>query len=139
MPAIGNITINDGMPTPVARTFGPSGIDSNEVAGYADRAGGIPIGYGVITILLRKPSDLQRGVYKATVKLLLPTLEQTSASTATGIQPAPTVAYTTAMHADFLLPSRSTTQERKNLRVLGMNLFNHATLTAVIENLESVY
>jgi hypothetical protein len=137
MPAIGNIVINDGAATPVAHTFSPVGVEG-VVATHADRSAGIPVGYGNIAISLRKPAS-GSGVYKASIKILVPTLEQTSPSTATGIQPAPTVAYTTAMHLDFLLPARSSLQNRKDILAYAKNLLSHATVVSVVENLENVY
>lgn len=139
MPAFGTITVNDGATTPVAHNFAPVEINSNGVAEYADRSGGIPVGYGIISIGLRKPNSKGNGVYKASVKVLIPTLEQTSPSTATGIQPAPTVAFTTAVHMDFLLPSRSVLQERKNILAYAKNALAHSTVSSVIQDLENVY
>lgn len=138
MPAIGNLTINDGAATPVAHTFAPVGVDGS-LATYADRVGGIPVGYGKITVNLREPSNGASGVYKATVKILVPTLEQTSPSTATGIQPAPTVAFTTAVHMDFLLPARSSQQNRKDALAYAKNLLANAVVDNVVTNLENVY
>jgi hypothetical protein len=137
MPAFGNVVINDGQGTPAAHTFAPVAIEGT-VANYADRAGGIPVGYGLLSIGLRNPPN-GNGVYKAAVKVLIPTLEQSSPSTSTGIQPAPTVAYTTAIHMDFLLPARSSLQERKNILAYAKNALAHATVSAVVENLENVY
>jgi hypothetical protein len=54
-------------------------------------------------------------VYKVIVKLLQPTLEQTSPSTATGIQPAPTKAYDCTYVGEWMLPERSTLAERQAL------------------------
>lgn len=138
MPAIGNITINDGATTPVAHTFAPVGVDGS-LAEYADRAGGIPVGYGKITISVRGPQNAVSGVYKVQVKVLVPTLDVTSPSTSSGIQPAPTVAYTTACMMDFLLPSRSSLQNRKDVLAYVKNLLGNTVITSVVENLESVY
>lgn len=138
MPALGNVVINDGATTPVAHTFSPVGIDGN-AANFADRSGGIPVGYGKLTIALREPTNGGNGVYKASVKILIPTLEQTSPSTATGIQPAPTVAYTTTAHLDILMPARSSLQNRKDILAYVKNVLANATLVSVVENLENVY
>jgi hypothetical protein len=68
-------------------------------------------------------------VYKVTVKVVLPTLEQTSASTATGIQPAPTKAYDCTGIMEFLLPERSALWERDALFDTMVSLFA-TTITA---------
>jgi hypothetical protein len=71
---------------------------------------------------VRPPTKASR-VYKVTVKLVLPTLEQTSASTMTGIQPAPTKAYDCACIMEFFLPERSTLLERQTLFSRVASLF----------------
>lgn len=140
MPAIGNVTINDGATTPVAHTFGPAGIDANGVAKFADRSGGIPVGYLTVDISLRSPSpkSLEK-MYLVTARTVTPVLEVTSPSTSTGIQPAPTVAYKLIAETKYWMPERSTLQNRKDLRALHKNLLADASMTAVVENLESIY
>lgn len=137
MPAIGNIVINDGAGTPVAHTFGPVTIDGT-VAKYADRVGGIPVGYPVIWVDAREPKS-GSALWKSTMTIMVPTLEQTSPSTASGIQPAPTVAYFHTTKIDWLFPVRGTLQERKNQRSFTVNLLAHATVISVLENMEAVY
>ena len=139
MPAIGNVVINDGATTPVAHIFAPAGISGN-VASLADRSGGIPVGYFTLDISLRPPSSQSlEKMYLATFRIKTPILEQTSASTATGIQPAPTVGYTPIAELKFWLPERSSLQNRKDLRLFVKNLLADAVVTAVVDNLESVY
>lgn len=139
MPAIGNVVINDGATTPLAHTYAPAGI-SGPIAYYADRSSGIPVGYFTMDISLRPPSAQSvEKMYLATFRIKTPILEQTSPSTATGIQPAPTVGYTPICEMKFWLPERSTLQNRKDLRAFAKNLLADAVVTAVVENLESVY
>lgn len=138
MPAIGNLVINDGATTPVAHTFGPVGIEG-KTATFADRIGGVPVGYGKVSLSIREPTNGSSGVFKVGIKILIPTLEQTSASTATGIQPAPTVAYVTAAHLDLLMPARGTLQNRKDILAYVKNALSNASVVSVVENLEAVY
>lgn len=139
MPAIGNLTINDGAATPVAHTFAPVGI-SGIVASYADRSGGIPVGYPTVDVSLRAPSNQSREkMYLATLRVNYPILEVTSPSTGTGIQPAPTVSYKMIAELKCWLPERSTLQNRKDLRAFIKNLMNDAVTTALVETLENVY
>lgn len=139
MSAIANIVLNDGLATPVAHTFAPVTIDQNGVAKWADRSGGISVGFPVISYGLKNPSTGSRS-YKLTAKVIYPVLEQTSPSTATGIQPAPTVAYNLIANVELVLPERSTLADRKNLIAFVRNyLANAAVITAGVENYESVY
>lgn len=138
MTAIAAITLNDGQATPVAHTFSPVDI-KNGVASWADRSGGIAIGFPVISFSNRIPTKGSPS-FKMTAKVVLPVLEQTSASTATGIQPAPTVAYNLIAQVDLVLPQRCTLANRKDLIAYVRNyLANAAVITAAVENFEAVY
>lgn len=137
MPAIGNITINDGAATPIAHTFTPSGI-TGEVARYHDRSGGISVGFPAISISSVTPSKTSR-LYKARVKVVLPVLENTSGSASNGFTPAPTKAYDLMADMTFILPERSVKQNRKDLLAFVKNLLAQPVITSVIEDNEVVY
>ncbi|DAD52620.1 coat protein [ssRNA phage SRR6960551_10] len=145
MPALATLTINDGQATPVAHSFTPLSIDSGGVATFIDRTGGIPIGFCKLDLSLRQPPAAKTGqnssgrVYKATLRLFVPTLEQTSASTSTGIQPAPTKAFDHMATVQFFLPERGTTQNRKDLLALVTNALSDATIETVVTELEPFY
>lgn len=138
MSAIASMTINDGAATPVAHTFAPITIDALGVAKWADRVGGIALGFPVISELVRVPTKDSRN-YRVTAKVVLPVLEVTSPSTATGIQPAPTLAYNLIGTVEMVLPERSSLAERKNLSAFLKNFLANANFTNAVENFESVY
>lgn len=138
MPAIAAITINDGAATPVARTFGPIKVDAAQIAKYQDKSGGVPVGYPTITLQVREPNK-QTKSYRAVGKVVFPVLEQTSASTATGIQPAPIVAYNLLFNFDFTLPERSSLQDRKHIKALAQNLISNALMTTLVEGTEGIW
>lgn len=137
MPAIGNIVINDGASTPVAHTFAPVTI-LGTMASYADRSSGISVGYPTITASLTAPSKTSR-LYKARLKVVFPVLETISNSTMSGIAPAPTKAYDLTADMTFLMPERSTLQDRKDILALAKNLLANAVTTALVENNETIY
>jgi len=139
MTAIAALTLNDGLASPTAHTFSPVNIDQAGVARWADRSGGIALGYPVVSFSNKVPTKGSRN-YRMTAKVVVPVMEQTSASTATGIQPAPTKAYDLIFNSEFVLPERSTLQQRKDLLAFAKNYLANATvITAAIENFESVY
>lgn len=138
MTAFAALIINDAATTPVARTFAPVKIDALGVAKFAERSGGIPVGYPVITLSLREPNKQSRN-YRILGKVVLPILEQTSASTATGIQPAPSVAYNCLGTFDLSLPERCTLQNRKDLSAFIRGLMAHAVVTALVNDLDTIY
>lgn len=146
MPTIANITINDGLATPVAHTFKPVNIDAQDVSHYEDMVSGIPLGYGRLSISLRRPStslapgaNSRLAVFRCKMKLEIPTLEVTSPSTGSGIQAAPTVSHTTLFTGEFVLPARGTLQERKDILAYAKNLLSNAIATDVAVNLENLY
>lgn len=139
MSAIATMTLNDGKATPVAHTFAPVNVDAAGVAKWADRSGGIALGYPVVTQMLKPPATNGARNYKLTAKIVLPTLELTSPSTATGIQPAPTKAYDLMFNCELVLPERCTLAERKDLAAYAKNFFASAGFVAAIENFEFVY
>lgn len=104
----------------VDSTLNPEGISPQGVAKWVNRSItttnplGVAIGYPAFTMAVRPPTKDSR-VFKVTAKLVLPTLEQTSPSTMTGIQPAPTKAYDCTCIMEFMLPERSTLLERQTL------------------------
>lgn len=138
MSAFASITINDGATTPVARVFSPVRIDNNGVAKLEDRSGGTAIGFPVLTLSLREPTKASRN-YKFMAKIVLPTLEVTAPSTATGIQPAPTKAYDHLATCEFVLPERGTDAERKNILALLANAIQNINVQNAVKTFEAVY
>jgi len=138
MTAFAALTINDGAATPAAHTFSPVKIYPDGVAKYADKVGGIPVGFPVVSLQIREPNK-QSKAYRVFGKVQLPVLEQTSASTSTGIQPAPTVAYNLFGNFDFTLPERSSKLERSHILAYTANAMAQAVVTAMVKDLDDVY
>lgn len=146
MPALASFVINDGATTPVAHTFYPTGPDDNGVNYFVDRSSGIAIGFPSVSLDLRQPRPAAAGteskasrVYRAKFKVTMPVLEVTSPNTGTGIQPAPTKAYDLVANLEFILPERSTLQNRKDILAYARNLLAHANATSLVQDLESIY
>lgn len=104
------------------RTFDPEGFKLPGVARWVDRQGGIPVGYPSVELSVRRPINGSK-VFRVTLVIILPTLEQTSASTASGIQPAPTKAYEHLCKMEFLLPERGAAWERRAIFDLAHSMF----------------
>jgi len=145
MPARANIVVNDGKATPVAHTFNPS--EDGDVDLFEDQSGGIAIGYPMIMVRFRRPlapsngqsSDAKNRVYRIQLNISWPVLEVTSASTGTGIQPAPTVAYVLRSNQEWLIPERSALADRKDLRAIVYNTLNNADIKKVLEEQEAFW
>jgi hypothetical protein len=142
MTAIAALTIADGQATPVNHTFSPVSIDSAGVARWADRSGGIALGFPQLTALTKAPSTAKGASrsYRHSFKVVIPVLEATSPSTATGIQPAPTKAYDLVFNGEFVLPERSTLAQRNDLLAYVKNFIaNAGVIPQAVQNFETVY
>lgn len=118
---LGTVVKSTSATVGVDKTFDPEGFILPGVARWVDRSidatynpTGVAIGYPAYTLQVRKPTKTSR-MYRVTAKLYLPILEQTSPSTATGIQPGPTLAYSLQSITEFMIPERSTAAERARL------------------------
>lgn len=144
MPALGNVVINDGASTPVARTFVPANKDDNGFQCWFEKTATSAIGFWKLMERLSFPTpggkvSSSDRVYRAVFQVNTPVMEVTAPTTGTGIQPAPTMSYLPSVKIEFVLPERSTVQDRKHLRLLIRNMLDHANAVAAIDNLEPVY
>lgn len=134
MPAIGNIALQDAATTPVTHTFNPSSV-KGDVASYANQAPLLPIGYELIGATLTDPAG-KSTVYRVNVRLRMPVLKTT---TDTGGNSTTTVDYFTDVSCDFLLPQRSTLQNRKDVRKMFASLLADPQIVGMVENLQHIY
>lgn len=143
MPQVAPIVINDGASTPVAHTFSPIGKDEKGVFWFeqtspapASVLGAKRIGYKQARVY--NSQKQLTGTTKCVYTLMIPTLETISNSSA-GILPPPTLAYTEKGRVEFELAERSSAQERKDTRVLFMNLLGHAMAIANLDTMLPSY
>lgn len=134
MSQVSNIVINDGATTPVAHTFSPSRVAPDLVT-YQDRSAGVVAGFNILTIGTRF-ADKKNGAQKVTVRIALPTLAVTAPTTTTGIQPVPTAAYECFANIEFVLPSPSSVQNRKDLLAFVKNSIAHAVIQSAVVDLD---
>lgn len=138
MAAIGNLTLTDAAATPVNHTYYPQPDVMSNLARWVDRGGGIALGYPTATLSFRMPTKSSRA-FKVSAKLVVPTLEVTSPSTSTGIQPQPTLAYNHIAMAEWVLPERGSLQERKDLNALFKDFLGDTVITNAVELNDPVY
>lgn len=141
MSAIAPLVANDGKTTPIAHTFTPIKIDG-DTAIFADKSASYAVGFNRLDVTVRPPvmsTPMSKRAYRVSFKLWLPTLEVTSPSTGTGIQPAPTKAYELFAETTFLVPERASKIERTDLFVLHYNLMNLTAVKAAIIDLEGFW
>ncbi len=136
MPQNSSLTIKDGAATPVDHVFLPSKIDANNIAFFNERAAnGIPVGQPTITWQVRAPSN-GSVTYKLSGKLTVPkaiTTTDTSGKTVTSVD------YINLANVELVVSTRSTQQERKDLRVMLSNLLVNTAIAGSSDNLESFW
>lgn len=127
MATIADIILNDGAATPVAHTFKVKMNDAG-VSRFEDRSAGIPVGYGILIVQTEETTNVR----KVTLELRCPTLEAVAGANSAGFTPAAQVAYTTRVKAEFFLPQRGTTAERKNILAFLSNGLSNTTIESII-------
>lgn len=143
--AAANIVLADAQATPVNHTFVPLGPDRDGVFWFEDQSQASPIGYWRISYQLKRPpvgsagqNSAQR-TYRAVVGLHEPILENVTNNTVSGIAPAPTIAYAPRCFTEYVMPERSSTQNRKDLRKMNANLQAESQLISLVESLVTPY
>lgn len=136
MPAIGQITIYDGQATPVAHVFNPI---QTSPAVFKENSAGLPqIGEPEIIAT----SKLARGadaVNRVKLTLRLPYLEETSGATSGGYVAPPKLAFHDQVTVEFLMPVRSDSSQRKDLRVMLIDLLGEAQVVNMVDDLATLY
>lgn len=135
MAIIAAIVVNDGASTPAPHTFNP--VATSPKAMYREGISNLPlVGQGQVMIGTGVPGA---AVQRVKLTLALPALETATGANSDGYTAAPKVAYTNTVQVEFLLPSRGTAQQRKDLRVMLSNLLLNAQVVDSVDNLNAPY
>ncbi len=143
--AAANIVLADALATPVNHTFVPLGPDRDGIFWFEDQSQASPIGYWRISYQLKRPAPGQAGssssnrTYRAVIGLHEPVLETVSNNTVSGIAPSPTISYAPRCFTEYVMPERSSLQNRKDLRKMNFNLQNESQLVSLVETLVTPY
>lgn len=143
MPAASNVVINDGATTPVAHTFQPIGKDPKGVLLYEQSlpATSTPLEAKKLGYRQQRGTGAGmkvNGIGKVVYTVVLPRAEVLS-NNSNGFLPAPTLAYELKARIELDLPERSTAQERKDLRVLAINLLSSTAGIGPVDTLAPIY
>lgn len=135
-----NIVLADAQATPVAHTFVPVG-KIGDVFWFEDQSVANAIGYWKISVQGTRPpaptsgSSSKDRTFRVKIGLHEPVLETLSNSTVSGILPAPTVSYVPRSFMEFVMPERSSLQNRKDLRKMASLLLADTQVISVVETL----
>lgn len=139
-----NIVLADALLTPVNHTFIPLGPDSLGVWWYEDQSQISPVGYWRVSIQMVRAKNPAQGasaadrIARVKVSLHEPVLE-TLSNAANGLTPAPVVAFVTRSNHEFILPERSSLQNRKDHRKMAAALLQDPQVIAAVETLNGPY
>lgn len=126
------LTLTDAAGTPVNRSY-PLVQTSPDLSIWRDYTtnGGVPAGAGSASLSLKENAN---GTVRLSGKLVLPTMEAISGQTSAGFAATPTKAYECLGSFDLVFPSRSSLQNRKDLKAMFIDLMGDAVVTAAVEN-----
>jgi len=131
------ITLTDAATTPVNRSYLPI-QNGGTILTWIDRTQGVVAGQNRLTLSQKSPKK-GSPTYNCSWKLEAPILAQTSPSTATGIQPVPTVDHTNLATMAFVCHERATDQERNDLLTQMRDLIDEAIVTNQVKNLDLIW
>lgn len=144
MSAVANIVLNDAQATPVAHIFIPIGPDTNGAWWWEDQSTSSSIGFNRISMHLKRAPNPAAGsnagarMNRVSVGFHTPVLESLGTTDA-GLTPPPTIAYVNRCNVEFILPDRSSLQDRKDLRKYIDFLMAESQLVSMVENYQNVY
>lgn len=120
------LTLTDAAGTPVNRSY-PLVQSSPDLSIWKDYAtnSGVPAGAGSASLSLRENAA---GTNRLTGKLVLPSMETLDGATYA------TKAFECIGTFDLIFPARSTTQNRKDLKAMFIDLLSDALVTSAVEN-----
>lgn len=130
MPQVtGNLTINDGSATPVAKTFAVERV-SPEVSSFVERSSGVSAGF-IRLVAFFSAATAKRLTNRIRYTVAIPVLE-----TVNGIS---TVAYVLRSDCSYIIPEQATAQNRADLQAYTVNGMNLALLKANVKDLDPNY
>lgn len=145
MGAVTNLVINDGLATPVVHTFVPLGQDTQGVWWFEDQSPTTTIAYKRISLSLTRPATAKPGesskdrVNRVRIRIYDPVADNITNSTVSGVLPAPQLAYVVQADCTFMIPERSTVQNREDIRVYMSQVLTLANVVEMIEQLRNIY
>jgi hypothetical protein len=120
------LTLTDAAGTPVNRSF-PLVSSTPDLSVWKDFTtnSGVPQGAGVATLSLKENSN---GTMRLTGKLVLPSMETLSGATYA------TKAFECLGSFDLVFPSRTSLQNRKDLKAMFIDFLSDALVTSAVES-----
>jgi len=139
MAARSTVTLTDAAATPVALSYVVAGGVLNSILSWINRSvTSVILGQNRLTCFQR-PADKKIQATKVTWKLENPILADSSGSTSSGYPAEPKLSHTLLGTIEFVLPAKSTLQERKDLLSQLRDLINEAVVTNQVHDYDFIY
>lgn len=137
MATFANITLANGLATPVDHVFAPATNDtegSKRVSSYEDRVSGSPVSFGRLSIGVNKGTPVRT----VRIAFRLPTMEAVAGAAPSGYQPAPKEAFYETVVIEFKTHQRGTADGRKDLIAYAKNILANPAAVSVIVDGDSI-
>lgn len=131
------ITLTDAALPPVNRIYQPFKSDGDTIH-WRDRTQAIAVGQNRLS-LNQRMAGKNAATNKFSWRLEAPVLAVSAPTTSTGIQPAPSVAYTNLASLELVLHERSSLQERKDILAQLRDLIDEAIMTNLVESYDVIF
>lgn len=131
MAAATDIVLNDGQSTPAAHTFSPARKSGDRVVWEERSTASTASGFYLLTTKANPPSSASVIRNKITLAIPLEIYDSVSQTYS-----YPDIA---RLSADILIPVNATSADRKNMAAYVKNLFAHATIVSMLEDLDVPY
>jgi len=129
MPAVDNLTVNDGAATPVAVTFHPESVSGGNATFRDDRNGISALMPRIIVQF--SPASANRPSNRVSFRVNYPVKK-----TVDGVEMLDKILRS---ETNFVLPDGATTQERKDLLAFHVNALSNALIKSVVEDVLPIY
>lgn len=137
MPQAAALLLSDGKSTPIVHTFNPSKPDKNQVPVWEEKSStGVILGSSYLKIDVSRPRE-PNAMQRVKVGLSVPVMVTSTPPGATA--PVTTVDYLDYLNCEFAYSQKSTTQDRKDLRMMLIDLLQEAQFLAIHDNLEAAW
>lgn len=131
MAALANIVVNDSAATPVAHTYVPVS-NTNDLTVWRENAAAGSLAGQPSVRLTSKLNPQASGMSRMRITVDLPA-ESALGTSDQGYKAIPKVDYICRATVDFILPNRSSTAQRKDLRVRLQNLLANALIVDSVD------
>lgn len=126
MPALANLSINDGQAAPAAHTFVAKGTNG-VLARFEEQSNEPATGYFVLSHEYVRPANAT-AAHRVKVSINMPTL-----ATVNGV---PTIVRNSSAKVEINLSQTASLQERKDILAYIANLLDNASMKTTVTNLE---